>query len=148
MIKNLREIIRESYNPNFSVPLYLPAVESSTIIEAFIQEDSALWHRMADDIKPIKLVRSLSKEEAERIGRELDRQEFEERSTFTCPICIEKCFINSGSYSFDCGHQVCSDCTSSYVTSKINDGEVSENRLICPCENCDMSISIDTIKGI
>lgn len=52
-------------------------------------------------------------------------------STFSCLICFEE-QPAAERRSFSCGHALCAACAAAYVSSKIEEGAVSGDRLPCP----------------
>ena len=103
----------------------------------------------SDDLNfslPPENIRTSSMENAYRIGAMLDEAEAERRSKFMCAICIEEHPIN-GSFILECNHRFCSESLSGYIRNKINDREVSEDKLVCPIPGCQAPIPHTTVAG-
>ena len=66
-------------------------------------------------------------------------------ATFHCLICLSDTQIDA-SYQLDCSHRICATCLSGHITSRINSGEVDEERLTCPFPRCTAQIALDTVR--
>ena len=108
---------------------------------------------MADNARDYTFAEQLQREEA---ARELERQKEErelfnvfleedmqtrqrenERRVYRCEICFCDDFTIDQMYTLEtCDHRFCFDCVQGYVDSKIGDGDVTEDRFICPKPDC------------
>merc|ERR1719265_2240932 len=65
-----------------------------------------------------------------------------------CPLCFEEFKVVAGLrlhvfglIELDCKHFLCRECFTEYMTSKISEGEVSEDTLKCPIPDCNTPIT-------
>lgn len=67
----------------------------------------------------------------------------QEDKTINCPLCFDEFTVPGGLdisvmglIEFDCKHFLCRECFTDYMESKISEGEVSDDKLICPIPDC------------
>ena len=67
--------------------------------------------------------------------RDLDREEEKKRQVRECGICM---FEAEGRevVTFYCGHHLCNECLSDYLSNLINSRRVSEQEVCCPQADC------------
>lgn len=70
---------------------------------------------------------------------------------FKCPLCLEETDLEHG-VSLDCDHKLCAECFGDYCSSKISEGRVMENELVCPATDKDMkicgrAITVEQVRG-
>eukprot|EP00929_Paragymnodinium_shiwhaense_P091008 TRINITY_DN51068_c0_g1_i1.p1 TRINITY_DN51068_c0_g1~~TRINITY_DN51068_c0_g1_i1.p1 ORF type:complete len:798 (-),score=137.76 TRINITY_DN51068_c0_g1_i1:642-2945(-) len=66
--------------------------------------------------------------------------------SFQCPLCLEK-GQRDGFIELDCSHRFCADCFGSYIGSKVTDGQVADDELVCPMPGCGKAITVDQVQG-
>jgi len=72
---------------------------------------------------------------------ELEQQDNAERiRRVDCPVCMEQVELES-CVTLDCEHPMCTDCFSNYLTGKIEGGEVGDEQLVCPIQDCRTAIT-------
>lgn len=70
---------------------------------------------------------------------------------FKCPLCLEETDLEHA-VSLDCDHKLCAECFGDYCSSKISEGRVMENELVCPATDNDMkicgkAITVEQVRG-
>jgi len=95
-----------------------------------------------DEEMAARLMREFAAEQEANAG---DGHEFE------CPLCFDK-GPRDESIELDCNHRFCSTCFCAYLESKIMDGQVAEDELVCPIPNCTIDdhkveITVAQIEG-
>ena len=71
-------------------------------------------------------------------------QTFNNQHVTKCPICLESVDIETGVYTFVCGHKIHVDCTHRYVEHIIDS---SYEEIIVKCPICRSSLSLENTKN-
>ena len=66
---------------------------------------------------------------------------------FDCPICMMDCEPDEG-YTLSCTHSFCAACVGQYVAIKVKDGEIAQQQLVCPAEDCKAPLSAFDVEGV
>jgi hypothetical protein len=77
------------------------------------------------------------------------RNDLLSKHTYKCNICLDDTLTLDEMISLSCtptSHRICIDCFKGYCSSKITEGVVSDDELICPEINCKTAISVHEIK--
>lgn len=69
------------------------------------------------------------------------------KRAFSCPICMMDCDPDEG-YTLSCTHSFCAACVGQYAAIKVKDGEVSQQQLICPSEDCKAPLTAGDVEGV
>lgn len=64
-----------------------------------------------------------------------------------CQICFDKMDALQAHVCLDCSTSFCSTCMQWYVELKIQDGEVSSRRLVCPAAHCTRALAPELIEA-
>lgn len=63
-----------------------------------------------------------------------------------CPLCFDIVRVD-WSTEMDCAHRLCTPCFRRYLESKIMDGQVAEDELVCPLPQCKAEITVAQVEG-
>lgn len=105
----------------------------------------------------IKTQRSLSQEECKNGQNENERanlvrvhslmeEKIIEVPKYLCEICIDKFYMDE-MLTLECDHRFCKECLIFDWTTKINEGSISSNLLICPKDKCTRPIGHHILQG-
>ncbi|KAM3135601.1 hypothetical protein pb186bvf_012272 [Paramecium bursaria] len=67
---------------------------------------------------------------------------------FTCRICFSQESVEEKGISLDCDHMFCQECIQEVIQNKINNGDFTEEKLVCPQQGCTTTIGINIIKNV
>ena len=69
------------------------------------------------------------------------------KRAFDCPICMMDCEPDEG-YTLSCTHSFCAACVGQYTAIKVKDGEISQQQLVCPSEDCKAPLTAFDVQGV
>lgn len=71
----------------------------------------------------------------------------EAKPHFECQICLSRIKVEDG-ITLDCEHRICTHCIRSHSEIKINSGEVADDVLSCPYEECKEPLNPYMLKSV
>jgi len=97
------------------------------------------------------LVATLAREDRGSGSVDSDTAQRRTERQFKCPLCLEEAQLEQG-VSLNCYHKLCTECFGDYCSSKISEGRVMENELVCPALDkdnkiCGRSITVEQVRG-